>query len=265
VTEPKRERWWGEREVPEGSGLRLAIGPLRLWVQRSTREWRIASVRGDDRVDPSLEVAPMGSEDEPPEEAQPERVAATETSSALHVRVGLPDRPVVVRPEVPLRLLSGHEATFYCRFPLWLILGQGTDGQEILRVPAYRPSDTFFGPSTIEGELCYALRTRAHADISALPVIPFRIVSCIHVRNRGGDALAVERIKLPTDQLTLYGGDEGWLGTDDVRVDREEDGSTVRVRALGAPPRWLRDPEVLVSPSKHRRGGVLGSIGAWLR
>jgi hypothetical protein len=252
-------------DVADGARVRLHIGPLRLWVERAEREWSMAVVRGDDPLDGTVDLQSSGSVELPPDEAERERVAVTRTASPLHLGVALPDRPMVVRPEVPWSLLAGHEATFYARFPSWVSLAQGPEREEIARMATFRPSDTWFGPSSTEGELCYALRTRARPDLTGLPHVPFRIVTRVHVVNRATDALVVERIKLPTDQLTLYASRDGLLGTDEVRVVREEDGRTVRVRTTGVPLPEVQSSEVLVAPPKPRRGGVLGGIGAWLR
>jgi hypothetical protein len=258
-------RWWGAVNVDEGGQVQVRIGPLRLWVERQPREWRTLAESTGDPFDTSAEVVVASSQAPPLDDTEELRVAVTRTEAPLHVTPALPDRNIVVRPEAPWRLLPGHEALLYVRCPCWLQLAQGPRRDDLARMPCYRPSDTWFGPNTLEGELCYALRTRARRSLEGVDAIPFRFTTAVLVRNKASDTLVLERIKLPVDQLTLMGTADGWLATDKVQVDREDDGHTVRVHATGEPPPEMKRPEVLVQPAQVRRGGILGAVGAWLR
>ncbi len=73
----------------------------------------------------------------------------------------LPDRPVVVDPESPIRILPDNSALFFVSIPSWIRIFTGTQEKiMLLEVPAEVLSNTWFG-DPMEGELCYSLKTLA--------------------------------------------------------------------------------------------------------
>jgi hypothetical protein len=264
-------RWWGRYELPDGAAARWTVGPLRLWATHHVGHWSLAWHRGSDPLAPDLAMPCLaGGEDgadasDPPADASVLRVATRRAEKALVLQPALADRSVVVRPFVRLKLLADDEAQFYLSTPLWLRLLGEPSSRELLDTPTFRPSDTWFGPSTREGELCYASRTNARASAAELQVLPARARTWVRVVNTGRHALDIARFSLPASHLTLYAGSDGTLWTNGVTVRPAGDEGLAEARFEPGPPTDCPDPQRLAAPRQVAERNVLRrALGALL-
>ena len=117
--------------------------------------------------------------------------------------------------------------------PLWCQVKVGEPGRLVLDVPTWLPRDTWFGPSTREGELCYASRTTHHVQFEQILALPHRATTAVRVRNRAESMLSLERMLLPVQRLSLYQAADGRLWTNDVVFTRtgSDDFAALRTRS----------------------------------
>jgi len=230
--------WWGRFALAEGEGGLWEVGPLTLTVERRAREWRISWDSGDpqaDGVSKRLSVRCPLPAAELPRGTQVARFAAHATTPELVVEPVLPDRAVVARPEPPLELLGGEEVALYVAMPVWVRLRVDGDRQ-LLEVPTQRLRETWFGPSTIVGELAYATRTSARLQPSNLPPRPHLAVCRVALSNRAATGLLLERLSLPVQHLDLWWHRERGLWTRGLEVERAADGRLASLRFADGPP-----------------------------
>jgi hypothetical protein len=276
VTERKREpgagpgsgRWWGRFPVAEGQGGVWRVGPLELTVARRRHDWLVGSREQDEsqetELERRLEVRCPAAAAELPELPEVRRFAARESSAELEVTPVLADRPVVSRPDVPFHLLGDDEVALFVNTPVWVRLAAGQPARTLVEIPAGRPSDTWFGPSTMIGELCYAGRTSARLHLENLPSRPHRAITPVLLRNRARQALLLERLNLPVPNLALYWDGNGGLWTQSVVVERQPDGKLAQVRLEEGPPAEVPAAEE-VSPARQAGNrSVLRALGALL-
>lgn len=254
--------WWSFHDVPEGEARRWRIGPLTLWAYRRRHEWRIAHRSSDDPVEATLEPAtPVPSAEVP--EAEPGitavRYSFTRSPARIALTPRLADRPVIVHPAHPMTLPAGESALLYVSTPLWVAVTTEGPGHVLTELPCYRPSDTWFGPSTTHGELCYASRPTSRLELAELPLRPHRAVTPVHVLNRAREALPLQRLKVPVELLALFDTPRGaWTPT--VTLERHEgDGENgfAELRIAAAPPPEAGRSRPL-APARTRSEGVLG-------
>ncbi|MCK6507223.1 hypothetical protein L6R53_28270 [Myxococcota bacterium] len=241
--------WWGEVALELGQAACWHLGQVDLWVQRRAHEWRVAVRRLPDGSDAPVQVelpAPLPL-DAPGLEVH--RFGAEQTSARLQVSPVLAPRPVVCRPDTPFALLPGSAVTAYVGTPLWVRV-QAPGGRLLHEVDLHRPSGTWFGPDTRQGELCYANRTRLKLDAAELQHVPTRAITPVHLSNDGDGPLVVRRINLPVPKLELGVAPGGTLWTDPVRV-RLQQGGQVTVDIDDAPPERRLRP--LAPPRVERR------------
>lgn len=221
---PPRE-WYGEYELAEGTSAYWRIGPMRFWIARTKKEWRFGSVPGNDPLDPSLERDLDGGVPEPVEAAETAvRLGADHPGRRLILTPMTADRPVVVRPVTPFLLPPGEELTLCVSTMVWLQVQVGDEPHEFLQLPLFRPSDTWFGASTGDGELCYSLQTSARLYLEKLPIRPHRAISALRVRNRAATNLSIERVVLPLPHMSIFAGEDGKLWTETVTLEHTQDG-----------------------------------------
>ena len=114
---------------------------------------------------------------------------------------------------------------FFVSNPLWIRLGNDRLGN-LLDEPILRPSETWFGPSRILGELCYSAATVPRLHLENISVPAQRAVTPARVVNRAAEVLVLERIKVPLPHLELFEDPEGTLWTSSVELHRAESWGT---------------------------------------
>lgn len=231
-----RDTWWGRDRLPSGTTARWRIGSFSMAVRNDEREWLIAwdvVEMEEDRAETwTYELIDTFPESAP----NLERYLFRERDDTLGVMPMLADRPVVTSPRMPVYLLPGESARLYVGSPLWVRIEVETPPKQLSEFPIVRPSDTWFGPSTLEGELCYFTRTRARLNAADIPRYIRYAMTPVVIRNHAPSLLPVERLKLPVPFLTLYASGDGRLWTQEVTLTRHEDGDMAAIEALpGAP------------------------------
>ncbi len=251
--------WWGEFTLAEGEAGCWTIGPTRVRVEHHAREWRIAYRNGGDPQDLTSRVElalALGIEEEG---AQVARYSFAATDARVAVQPLLADRPVVSHPEIPLFVPPQQSITLYVSSPLWLQVSVGTPSTLLREMAIVRPSDTWSGPLTRNGGLCYASSTMARTSLEAFPFSPLRAVTPIRITNRSEGMVAVERLNLPVPYLALYQAADGTLWTQAVELEQQGADKGLVLEQLGtAAPTEAVGAVRLAEPRSKADRGLLG-------
>lgn len=250
--------WWGDFKLDNEQSRLWHIGPLTLIVRCLSGEWQIAHQRVDNRLDGEA-VWDVRDTDQLPETLEnTSRYIFQQTTGQLNIAPIMADRPIVSRPHTPFYLSAGEEVTVYVSSPLWLQLATGLSTvRELESIAIQRPSDTWFGPSTREGELCYATTTHCRIHLDDVPLRPHRAITPVFIRNQANTALAVERLNLPAPLLPLYASSKGQLWTPDVTLIREKDGEMAKLKIDNKPPAESEHAVQLGKPRNNADSSVL--------
>lgn len=219
--------WWQTRELRQGSRLVLELGPMRLELGHGDGEWLLWSKAGAEGA--AAGRSRIAVRRGLPEEVH-ERFVHDGPDRQVTLAPVLGDRPVVARPRQPVYLLARQEVTFYLSTPVWLKILVGSPQMTLRELATVRLSDTWFGPSTRVGELCYANRTHARRNLGELPLRPHRAITPLRIRNNAQEALPLEKISLPVPMLPLFGADDGSLWTQRATLVRDEVSDLASVR-----------------------------------
>ena len=220
-----RATWWGPYSLDDGQTIQWEIGPLRLAIQRRLNEWHIAYEQRD-VIDPETSEwshIPAAPDIIKFDYANTERHVVSQTNEKLWIRPVLADRPIIIRPLMPLYVPTAEEITIFASSPLWMSIEVGDPPKKLQEIPIQRPSDTWFGPSTMEGELCYASRTHGRLRLEQIPTRAHRAITQLTVRNQASSSLLVERFSLPVPYLTLFETADSVLWTQSVVMERTRD------------------------------------------
>jgi hypothetical protein len=260
-----QESWWGRFSVDEGQTSQWQIGPLKLAVQRLLNEWQLAYERDEIMIEEAngwqldqtaLDVNSLGY-------AQTERYTFGQTSSTLWVLPALADRPVVTRPWTPFYVTAGEETVMFVSSPLWVRIAVDDPPKILQEIPIRRPSDTWFGPSTMEGELCYASRTHGRLNFENVALQPQRAIIEVIIRNRADTTLLVERLSLPVPYLSLFETPEGLLWTESVTMVRTRDTGMATFDLVSRPPVQAGQAKLVSEPRQTpSRNMVIRAFGA---
>lgn len=228
--------WWGRHELQPGSVGLWRIGPMTLRIRRELREWRIALERSRETSEAPLRVEVPTADAEPGPEADVRRFPFRSTLPGIALQPALADRRLVVRPESPIFLPPGEEVSMFVSCPLWVRIWAGEPRRLLEDEPLARPSDTWFGPDTRTGELCYGSRSRALVDPAALEPRPHRAYTAVRIRNGGAGELQLEKLNLPMPNLGLFAAPGGRLWTEELLLEREGESRNAKVSVTGRPP-----------------------------
>jgi len=262
--------WWTTYTLEVGTGGRWRMGPTTLYLLHTRREWRVfhdatgdvldATSTADVPLDAQSVLDATGADADADPSDSPftvTRHGVQSTGTSVEFRPALADRPVVVRPEHALSVPAGEAITLYVSTPLCvqIHLGETT----LQDVSTQRLSDTWFGPSTREGELCYAAKTAGRLELENLLKRKHRAITPVRVHNRGTDALPVERVQVPTPYLQLYEAPSGFLWTQMLTMTREKGDAGAPVEIADGPPEDVPDATPRSEPRQKLRSNLVVS------
>lgn len=252
--------WFGVTQFELSQTKCWQIGERFIALKRLEREWTLwnqeTSTETNDPIVLVEEALP-----EPEDLVAPSRFMVSETSDTIHVEPSLADRAVVAKPSSPLVVLPKQRIDVYVSTPLWLSLFVGNSNQLIADIPLWRPSDSWFGPSTMEGDLCYAKYTDAKTDLSLLTKYSGRAITEVSLHNEQSTPLVVEKLNIPTPALKLYINQQGEAWTQKVAiVQSEERGRPVSHVSKSQPTHILDSDHQFESREMSVKPSFLSSI-----
>lgn len=254
----KPPHWWGNFTLPHEQSLQWRIGPLTLIVHCLDGEWQIGHQRTADFDNDDSTWEFQRCDLLPETLDKHSRYIFSKILKQLTLTPRLADRPIISRPRVPFNLTAGEEVTLYISSPLWIELTLATSPATLLEeVAIQRPSDTWFGSSTLEGELCYASSTHCRINLAELPQRVHRAITPVVIRNQAETTLTVERINLPAPLLSVYACTNGQLWTPQVTLIRGKHGDMAELKIDNKAPEQAESPIRLSRPRDTASAGVL--------
>lgn len=220
VTVTNADNWWNTQEIDVDHAAHWCLGPLHVAVCRLEKEWVVQH-----EYQPATEPFSWQFERGACDGFVLKNIQRFITDShggSIRVRPQLADRSIVSRPQTPLYILPKQNCVLYISTPLWFQLRLQSH-VPLLDIPIQRPSDTWFGASTVEGELCYSASTKALLALDAAHRNKNRAVTIVTIRNRSPEPLLLERVNIPVSYLSLFEDKEGYLWTEPLTLTREED------------------------------------------
>jgi hypothetical protein len=212
-------------KLEEGQILYLRFGPLDLFMGHFFQEWRVSWNTSNDYMDNSFKLElPFNGSVPDVLTSQIRYTYSRQCNSFVKVTPVLGDLPYVAKPTKPLMVLPGETVKIYMSIPLFLRLESEEPYSLIEEIPVLQSPKTWFGETTIAGDICYSTRIKAVLDKRELVSRPYRATSQLIIENRGQDALHVERLKVPAPFLSLYQRDDGHFVTSVIHYIRDSSG-----------------------------------------
>jgi len=253
-------KWWNTYNLELERWARWQIGPLTLFAQAKRHEWIFGWKTADDPFQATLSIDVPSSAAPNPDDCTFSRYAVGDLNSRLELGPRLGDRPFIVRPDSQFFLLAGQETVLFVSTVVWIATYLNDCMDEpctLLELPARRPSDTWFGPNTLEGELCYASRTSARISLDLIERRPHRAVTPVEIRNLGSDTLPIDQLRVPVPALSLYQDQDDRLWTDTVCFVREEGEREASLTVPEASAHLPEDRTLLAPPRAAVEAGTI--------
>lgn len=171
----------------------------------------------------------------------------------------MPDKAVVVRPELAVQVPPRQSTSFYVGIFVWLqIFGVHKNSRiKVCDLPTVKLSKTWFG-SNENGELCYSMRTQAIRSKENTTPTFFHATCPVHVVNNSDDMLDFQRICLHAELLTLY-SDGNRLWANAARVSYKGIDQISQINLSNSAPQEapgcvkVADPRMTAAPNIVKR------------
>jgi len=248
--------WWGEFTFELQQQRCWRIGERAIILKRLENEWNSWNLETVNENNEAIIVddnAPCSTL----EQAKFGRYLQQHTANKVQVLPLLADRSVVARPDTPLTLLAGEKSRLYVSTPIWFSVQLLPKAERLLDLPFWRPSDSWFGPSTRVGQICYAKYTAARIQLNNIEKRPHRAITPITVINNHDKPLTIERINVPVTLLHLFADAEQQLWTTEISVHRERDSDNVELNFAQHAPIEALAAVLINGPRTHTEHGTL--------
>lgn len=235
-------------KLKTSESLLLCIGPLKLAIHHELNEWSLAySWTFDDEQAEPCYIRGTNTDFTDIDE-NTRRFADASRTDILKIRPKLADRSIVTRPRTPFYLVARQCLSLYVSSPVWLSVCIGESMTELIEIPIHRPSDTWFGLNTIEGDIAYATRTHARLSLDEIVYSRHRAITPVNLINDTGSHLFLERFSLPAPLLNLYIDENQHLWSSAVTLMKSEDSEVTSVKIESGEPEQVKNVKMLSTP-----------------
>jgi hypothetical protein len=239
--------WWLPVELEADSCWSFNIGPLSIYAKRQAQQWllayeRTSAVDGRELLSNSAAICM-------PPQLKAERYMFCQSPAALCLKPVLMDRPVVVKTLQPVHIPPAEQTTLYISSPVSVRVSLQQPEYLLQEIAIARLSDTWFGPSTQVGELCYADKTHARYNKNELPLRPHRAITPVVIQNTSKQMLSLSKISIPVPYLAVYSSADGNLWTDPITLQHEGTNSLARFKT-GTLSSADANGAMLISPAR---------------
>ena len=205
---------WNQYACEVGVTYACAMAQLRLWLQRIPQGWQTAF-----RHEAQNEFASLRACGPEPSRVEWQRFVTPPDAAAVRLVPVLPDRSVVSRPEGRIEIAPRHKGLFFVTIPVWVRVQAETPRRiDLGDYPTALLSKTWFGHPSEEGEIGYALTTRARQDTAELTDVEGRAICPVLIENHTHEALVFAQLLLNVRHMSVYQTEDGKLWTNECRL-----------------------------------------------
>ncbi|WP_157365619.1 hypothetical protein [Zooshikella ganghwensis] len=225
-----KERWWQTIHLEENHGQTWDFGCLELNILRLAHEWQVRFNHIDIPLEAEQDEVKIIAENHNLTRFKTlKRFVVAQTRSQLTITPVLPDRNIVVKPFDRIMLLPDEHITLYISIVLWYRINIYHDKVTLCQVPIRALSDTWFGPNTQLGQLCYASKTRAVINKDLISIKPYRGIIPVTIVNNQSQMLSIEKINIPAPTLELRYSQDGLLWTTGITLTQTKTKSEIKL------------------------------------
>jgi hypothetical protein len=237
--------WWQSIDLDAGRTGCWRAAAMNLSITHEDGEW-IVQHQWEDQL---LQDWRFETVQSPPCLQERARFLASLKTNKLNLEPCLADRSIVAIPKTPFYILKGDRTVLYISSPVWLSISIGEQRHLLQQIPLQLSSDTWFGPSTITGELCYASRTSGSTSVTADLLRPYRALTPVSIINKSDRALLLEHINIPVPYLSTYMNDD-FIWTEALSIVTDEDSKEGSMTINKGPPKEAKLSKRMAMPRK---------------
>lgn len=230
------DNFWGDLELENNKIISRDIGPLRIWFRQVMNEIWIAT---------QYEASDANQQN--PDLLNWTRWTSQNVNFHIKLVPVVPDKPIIISPEYPFRVVKNADARVFTRIPLWVrVVMIGNKEQILTEIPTVILSKTWFG-DPVEGELCYWISTSARRTIEESQVTNYLCICTLNIYNRSDGDLQVEKICFRAERLTLF-KKESQVWSDETEITYRGDQQHSDIVMTGKAPSEAKSSGKIAKP-----------------
>ncbi len=233
---------WQKIKLAYGETHEFALGNCRFKIIRHQKEWQAGWLRNIPGKKAKNEYDWIYFIYDKPE---------------LNILPSLPDKPLVLKPDYPLRILPKNNMVNYIKVPVWVQFYAGAVKTEnlVMECPADELSTTWFGEPD-NGELAYSLSHPAE-NIFRKPELGSDFVICpISISNESATTLDFQRFLVSVRYLSIF-NDGDLLCSNETKVRYKGEQHASEVTFVQGKPNLSKDLQHLSSPRDTSTKSIL--------
>ncbi len=215
--------WWGATDIQQEKCLQLLCGDLQLEILPKDNEWLVQYQLSKDLTVFKAELSYIEESDESTEFENKQRFVSNTLPDHVILQPALADRSITCKPKVTVTLFPKQQISLFVGLPLWLQLHMDGVETAILDIPTVRISDSWFGPDTRHGIICYASTNNEQLDLKPTINHGTRATLEVSVKNNSDQILSLDKVSIPVPHLALYVDKEGKFCTRRMTLTSEQD------------------------------------------
>lgn len=215
--------WWGESAIQSGKRLQLLCGDLQLEILPKDNEWLVQYQLSKDLTVFKAKLSYGDASDEAIEFENKQRFVSNNLPDHVILQPALADRSITCKPKVTVTLFPRQQVSLFVGLPLWLQLHMEGIATAILDIPTVRISDSWFGPDTRKGVICYASTNNEQLDLKPTINHGTRASLEVRVNNNSDQILSLDKVSIPVPHLALYVDKDRKFCTRRMTLTREQD------------------------------------------
>jgi hypothetical protein len=204
---------WNKIVFRDEECFSMKIHDMSCYIKRLKNKWLLYRERQDKAG--SFSLKKIGDEDLPADVAWDHYISVRTT---LFIVPALPDKPIIIKPQVAIHLLPKTSVDLFAYIPLWVQLYSGKQIRMnmITEFPSVELSATWFGEPD-KGELAYSFDQKLKEQLKEEDLKPHLAVCPVKITNDSDHSLHFKQLSLHVENLDVY-NDGNFVCTNQVKV-----------------------------------------------
>lgn len=192
---------WLTIKLAENEAAIWSVEKISVYAQRVVGDWMLAHSESNTpqtgRAATKISSLPL--------DLNWKRWALEHEAKEVRFWPAFPDRALVVKTRIPVIVPPKTSVELFINLPIWLEVSVKQEDKyyTLEKIAPSKLSNTWYG-THFEGELCYALKSRARRSLEDLSEDPLRAVCLFTIKNRSEVSLPVEKIRINPSHLSIY-------------------------------------------------------------
>ena len=254
-----RSKLWTAEKLNFKTWYYRCIGTLELWVKKEEKGELIIGRRrcaeGKEDVLKWIELS-AGQVNASDNSIEWDWYAGG-SNREITVLPAMPNRPLVLKPQVRRHIQPGCKTQLLFFIPVWLLFYSGHEEEQnkLCELPSEILSSTRFGEMQ-NGELCYALERDLLESRPAVALSPHSAVCTLNIHNDSNSLLDFQRMAVHVEYLSIF-SDGHSLYTNEVNVKFNGVDKISQVKYSARGPKWGGGLTKLKGPREHPTKSLL--------